>query len=230
MPPAILGSRLPLLLFLVIGSLAIAACGGDEEEGVPGIPAITEVPTQVAAGRLDSSGGVPSQSPVAATVPPLSETQNEEAVEIAREAGLIDQIAGDQPWTASDFFRIDITSSSNAIVFNASWDNPVESSGPWRNVNCRGSRVFESFITWADVHMLRVIVDLDGRQVVGTGVRGAPASGTSLYPDPVPIDSFDDPEAVINVYDLESGQALYEGNLGGIPEDLMICPPGFEDD
>ena len=179
---------------------------------------------------LTASGCDSSSTPM-----PSSGTSKDEVVQndqaaaltIAQEYGLIDAIAGDQPWSASEVKRTEITGSSNAVVFIASWDKPVETSGPWRDIKCQGTRVYELSMGWTNVHMIRVTVDLDQRQVLGTIVK-FPGLADPSYGDPVPSGS--DSDTLAKGYDLETNQVFYDGTLGNVSADVLRCPPGKSDD
>ena len=96
---------------LVSGSLE----GGDDRE-------ITFTPIQV-------------KNPL----PTVSDEELVEALRVARSSGVIEKINGGQEWshdhvTFRDFDGVE------TVGFNASWENPVEDSGPWVLIWCRGTR------------------------------------------------------------------------------------------
>ena len=50
----------------------------------------------------------PYGAPVSLPIPtplPLDEAEKQDAIAVLRQSGVVDQVAGAQPWTASDFYR-----------------------------------------------------------------------------------------------------------------------------
>ena len=112
------------------------------------------------------------EPPVFPDVPvnsPLSADEEEKAVEIARESGIVKSINGDQDWEAKNTYRTKIE-GTESVIFVAEWDDPVESSGPWSLVRCKGSRklVVESEIS--NITLLAVYVDMEAESVAGWSV------------------------------------------------------------
>ena len=161
---------------------------------------------------------------------PLDEAAKQAAVDIVRQSGAVERIAGNQSWTPSYFFRSAIAGTTNGVGFNASWEQPVESSGPWSLVRCRGTRVFSSSNVWADVTRLKIDVDLERREVVGLSVRFMrPVPGETPPLNAVHV-SGAGPDYQGTVRDLETRQVIFSGLAKAAPDDGRVCPPGKEDD
>jgi hypothetical protein len=160
--------------------------------------------------------------------PPLAVSDNQAAVEIARQSGVIDRIAQGQPWTPSRFFRSPIAGTSNGVVFNVTWEHGVESDGPWTLVRCQGTRMVSLADTWASIRQLRVHVDVERREVVAVGVESATRDipGETEPPPPTHVAEVG-PDHPIKVYDLESRRVIFEGAVKDAP---LECPPGKHDD
>ena len=161
---------------------------------------------------------------------PLDEAAKQAAVDIVRQSGVVERIAGNQPWIASYFFRSAIAGTTNGVGFNASWEQPVESSGPWSSVRCRGTRVFSSSSVWANVTRLKIDVDVEHREVVGLSVRyKRPVPGETPPLNAVHV-SGAGPDYQGTVRDLETRQVIFSGLAKAAPDDVRVCPRGKEDD
>lgn len=175
----------------------------------------------------------PYGAPVSLPIPtqlPLDEAAKQAAVDIVRQSGAVERIAGNQSWTASYFFRSAIAGTTNGVGFIASWEQPVESSGPWSLVRCRGTRAFSSSNAWANVTRLKIDVDVELREVVGLSVRfKRPVPGETPPLNAVHV-SGPGPDYQGAVRDLETRQVIFSGLATDAPDDVRVCPPGKEDD
>ena len=175
----------------------------------------------------------PYGAPVSLPIPtplPLDEAEKQDAVDIVRQSGIVERIAGNQPWTDSYFFRSAIAGTANGVGFIASWEQPVESSGPWSLVRCRGTRAFSSSNAWANVTRLKIDVDVELREVVGLSVRfKRPVPGETPPLNAVHV-SGAGPDYQGTVRDLETREVIFSGLAKAAPDDVRICPPGKEDD
>ena len=108
--------RLLLLFLLVTGAItAVAVLVADTQE----------------------RGGTAVPFPAPPTPAPLSDDDIKTAEDVLRQSNRVPGVAGDQPWTASEFYPRTIAGTNNAIAFLVSWQKPVESSGPWRTLDCQ---------------------------------------------------------------------------------------------
>ena len=195
----------------------------------------------------------PYGAPVSLPIPtplPLDEAEKQDAIAVLRQSGVVDQVAGAQPWTASDFYRRPIGDSTGVYLI-ATWEQPVEYSGPWRVAMCQGTRAIESPGTWTGITQLAVTVDVENSEVVlyvpYDTPRAIPYQEAPQRLNPVSV-SHVGPEDQVTVYDLESRKVIHdeEGSEDQIAVDdlesrdvvyegpaedaLQVCPPGRVDD
>ena len=160
---------------------------------------------------------------------PLDEARKQAAVDIVRQSGVVERIAGPQTWTASDFYQRPV-GQTTGVYFVATWEQPVDYSGPWRILRCQGTRVVEPLGTWTGITQLSIVVDVENAEVVHYAAYGPPR--VNPYQEapqrPRPTNVGDaSPEDQITVYDAESRKVIYEGPGKDGPQE---CPRGKEDD
>ena len=86
-----------------------------------------DVPTAVITSRLP--------------LPPLlTDAEKAKAVQIIREADVVNTITGDQEWEVAGIVETYIAGSAKAASTKISWSEPVASTGPWLLVRCWGTR------------------------------------------------------------------------------------------
>ena len=181
----------------------------------------------VLANQQDSDGktvSLPIPTPL-----PLDEADKQAAVAVLRDSGVVDRIAGPQVWTASDFYQRRV-GQTFGVYFIATWEQPVEYSGPWRTLECRGTLVIEPLGTWTGTTQLSIVVDVENAEVVHYAAYGPPRVNPSQEAPqrPRPTNLRDaSPEDQITVYDAESRKVIYEGLGKDAPQG---CPRGKEDD
>ena len=162
--------------------------------------------------------------PPLAPQPPLTRGEQQDVVNIAKVSGTVERINGGQTWTASSIFRTKID-GTEAIAFLATWEKPVESSGPWPVVRCQGSRKVVTTHQVRNITRLTVFVDMESRNVTAYSVFG-PRRDEPDVPKPtvIPLDN----DVSIKAYDFATGEIVHDGPFGKLPKNL--CPPGREDD
>ncbi len=171
--------------------------------------------------------------PVSLPIPtpsPLDDDAKQDAADIVRQSGSVDSIAGNQPWTASDFYQRPV-GQTTGVYFIATWEQPVEYSGPWLDGdNCQGTRALEFSSTWTSITQLGIIVDVAQAEVVHympyDPGRTNPYQEAPQRPNPISVGD-SDPDDQVTVYNLESRKVIYEGPGRGAP---LECPPGKESD
>ena len=85
----------------------------------------------------DRGGSEPVRSveiPAAPLKPP-TEKQKQDAIDIAKAYGIVEQINGGQDWTVEHIFWTAVA-RTQAISFEAKWEKPVKHEGPWSLVKC----------------------------------------------------------------------------------------------
>ena len=181
----------------------------------------------ILANQQDSDG-----RPVPLPIPtpgPLVEADKQAAVDIVRQSGVVERIADNQSWSASDFYRRPV--GQGRIYFIATWEQPVEYAGPWLDGdNCQGTRAIEFSSTWTGITQLNIIVHVENAEVVHYTPhepgRVNPSQEAPQRPNPKRASGLD-PEDPVTVYDLESQRVIYEGPMKDAPQE---CPPGKESD
>ena len=181
----------------------------------------------VVANQQDSHGKtVPLPIP---TPLPLDEADKQAAAAVLRQSGVVDRVAGPQAWTASDFYQRRV-GQTIGVYFVATWEQPVEYSGPWRILKCRGTRVVEPPGTWTGITQLSIVVDVENAEVVHyvpyAPRRVLPYQEAPQRPNPIRVGDAG-PDDQVTVYDSESRKVIYEGPGKDGPQE---CPPGKEDD
>ena len=117
-------------------------------------------------------GNSSSEPPVFPEMPinaQLTEPDKQEAVDIARNSGIVRDINGDQDWEATEIYRHKIEGAEGIRII-AKWETPVMSDGPWELVRCQGSRKLAVSSQVSNITLLAVYVDMGTREVVGYGV------------------------------------------------------------
>ena len=160
----------------------------------------------------------------------LDEADKQAAVDILQQSGVVDRIAGPQVWTASDFYQRRVGQTIGVYLI-ATWEQPVEYSGPWLDGdNCQGTRALEFSSTWTGTTQLSIIVDVGQAEVVHympyDPGRTNPSQEAPQRPNPISVGGAD-PDGQVTVYNLKSRKVIYEGPGRGAPQE---CPPGKEND
>ena len=172
--------------------------------------------------------------PVAAELEPPTEAEVNEAITVAREAGWVTAIAGDQEWTLIDAESagqpkwISILGSDQlGIRFTAERENPVESDGPWHRTQCQATRLREGYTTFRNMHALKVIVDMDSRTPLVRSVA-SPFTGAkeSWNPEPVGVPPGKETKTIRN---MASREVPYKGTYNDMPGQFKECPPTAAD-
>ena len=180
-----------------------------------------------AVGLLFASGGddfdievvnVPIQNPKT----PVSEELVQEAVGIVKLAEVVEFINGNQDWSFVNATHAKVD-GAEAVRFDAVWENPVASDGPWYMLQCQGTRKLMAPARWTNVTRLEFIVDVEHDEVMAYLPMGE--YGAS---EPV-VDLEALREGGSKVYDVASGDLIYEGKVSELPTKDIMCPEGKQD-
>ena len=150
----------------------------------------------------------------------LSDAEKESALNVVKASGVIKNISGGQDWEAENFFRVKIAGAgTEGIRLEAVWDDPVDSAGPWYFIKCAGTRKLMSTQPWNQITRILFWVDMENEAVAGF----VPffRKGEIL---PTPEAGHE--EKVGKIYDVESGDIVYDGTLGSLPSKERFCLPG----
>ena len=161
--------------------------------------------------------------------PPLMVSDEElvEALRVARASGVIEEINGGQEWT-HDLVTFRNFDGVEAVRFKASWENPVESSGPWTLFHCQGTRKMTAYAQWTNITRLVVTVDIENDELIAYTPIGDDAGNSPV----LEVGSHGGKDA--KVYDSASGDIVFEGTkdeLSGFKLfGFKLCAPGKKDE
>ena len=152
--------------------------------------------------------------------PPLTIQEKEDAVRIVQVWGIVERINGGQGWMATRVYRT-IIAGRDGIQFDAIWDEPVDSAGPWALLQCTGTLRVESSARWRDVTRLVIWVDTQEDSVAGYAVISEPED----VPQPA-IDNAQSLTDIIRAYSTLTGRLLYVGPSALSPPRAILCESG----
>ena len=161
-------------------------------------------------------------SPTWTNMPYLTSQQKQEAEQVMRASGVAELVNGGQGWDADwrTLRRASAIPGTQGVRVDVFWERPVDSSGPWSLVKCRGTRKMSHTQKWNHITRLVTWVDLETKSVVGYGVTSEPE---------------DDPEAtmgtphllgIASLYNVQTGKRLFTGPMVLVPPEFLACPPG----
>ena len=156
--------------------------------------------------------------PTAPITTTLSKEEREDAIRIVKTSGVVESINGNQNWEA-DWVLSTKIAGTEGVRLEALWSEPVESSGPWSLMPCNGTLKTFTKERWSQIRRLVVFVDMEAEAVAGYGV-------TSQKED-VPQPTYDlDPDETVKLYDVETGDIIYEGSPSDVPSKEEVCADG----
>ncbi len=188
------------------------------------LPAIASV---IAVGLLFACGGDDKEStvtpiPVTGTLSTVSDEELMEALRVAKASGVIEKINDGQGWTHSYVTRKKFD-GVEAVRFKASWENPVENSGPWTLFHCQGTRKMTAYAQWTNITRLVVTVDIENDELIAYSPIGDTVGNSPV----LEVGSHGGKDA--RVYDSASGDLVFEGTKDEL-SDFKMCPPGKEEE
>ena len=134
----------------------------------------------------------------------------------------MEKVNGGQEWTPSSISHLTHAiklGGKKGIRFEATWQKPVERSGPWHFIHCQGLRKSVSAARWSGLIRMSLYVDLENRSVVGY-------AATSDYDEPQATREEIHLDAPSKLLDLVTGEVLFEGPSRDMPLQSEFCPPG----
>ena len=172
--------------------------------------------------------------PVSADLPPPTDAEVADAVQIARDAGWVSTIAGDQEWTligsehmGQPKWVVIPGSDQLGIRFTAVWRTPVQSDGPWYRSQCQMTRLREGYTTFTNIHALKILVDMNSRTPIIRAVS-FPFLGEQESQNPVVAGVPVGKETKV-IRHTGTKNELYRGDYDSMPQQFKECPPGAED-
>ena len=154
---------------------------------------------------------------------PLFSDDKESAVAIIQASGVVESINGGQEWEAGRITHTHLAGTLGVAV-EVKWREPVESSGPWMEVHCKGTRVSEISESWSQITQLEVIVGIIyPASVVGyTVVEGEEEVAAVRNPGETPSPP--------TIREVETGEILWKSISGRkFPTEEELCPPDTVD-
>ena len=204
-----------LILIAVLMLLAASACGSSAASTEP-LSAGTPYPV---------IAYPPLSHPPNVTSTPLPAVQKEAALHIVNTSGAVEQINGGQNWEADQFWATEIEGVPVVEVY-VRWEEPVESSGPWKSLVCKRTRVAVTAVLIRDITRLQVLVDMDGGTVRElTPVVPGNQPGQTQPDGPSPVWAPTDNSAPVKVFEFKSGALLREGSAGEFQVQQDLCGP-----
>ena len=151
---------------------------------------------------------------------PLSEQDREDAIAIVKGSGVVETISQGQNWEPEKIYRSKIA-GTEGVRLEATWSDPVESSGPWTFLHCSGTVKAFTRDSWSQVTRLVVWVDMEDRSVAGLGVTSRPEDELQ------PISPTPGPGGSLKIYDQQTGEILHDAATGSAaPKESEICAEG----
>ena len=104
-------------------------------------------------------------------MPTMDHFQKERAEAIVRHFGVVERINGGQEWESGRITRADLAGALGVSV-QARWSEPIDSSGPWFLVHCKGRRKSLSTESWTGITQIEVTIDVLGGAHYWSAVHG----------------------------------------------------------
>ena len=157
-------------------------------------------------GREDVTQTTSVAIPMAPRQSPLTELEKENVAGIVKSSGLVEGINNGQTWEASQFSRTKI-SGHDGVRLEVTWDNPVESTGPWSVLHCAGTVKTYSTEPWRQITRLVFWVNSETNAVSGYAVTTEPEDDPEADTDAIEND------ASLKIYDIQTGEIVFEGRV-----------------
>ena len=100
---------------------------------------------------------------------PVGEIEKIRAIGMVRKLGVIERLNGGQVWTATHFSRKPVHGSTYPMGLSATWNTPVETSGPWIHFRCQSTKKWTGRQSFANVTQVRLTVDMESEEIVAIG-------------------------------------------------------------
>ena len=157
-------------------------------------------------------------------MPYLTDLQKQETEEIIRASGIVELVNGGQGWDADWRTLRSATSipDTEGVTVEVFWERPVDGSGPWSLVKCRGTRKISHSQKWSHMSRLVTWVDLEAKSVVGYGVTSEPEDDPAAKMAPPPPNLL----GIARLYDVQTGKRLITAPVALVPPEPLACPPG----
>ena len=187
------------------------------------------------AAACSSGGNEEPPRPAGSAEPPSREVtaeQMERAVAVLNAADILDGITGGQTWTVGDGFAVSVPGGPEVVRFDVTWEQPVSGSGPWRELECRSSRITEHEFPWSNITRLRVAADLLRSEILES-LPTVWAERATTDRDPIPDIDFQAYEGTVRLIvpaTLAIAQVITGDELRNNGLAQYACPSGSSDD
>ena len=151
----------------------------------------------------------------------LTEQQKQEAAEIIRASGIVKLVNRGQDWEADwrALRKANSIPGTKGVTVKVFWERPVDGSGPWSLIKCRGTRTISHTQKWSQITRLVTWVDLESKSVAGYGVTSEPED------DPAAKMGNPNLIGIVRLYDVQAGKRLITAPMLLIPPEFVSCPP-----
>ena len=116
-------------------------------------------------GGNDSEVRLTHLAPASNNAIEVTEADVARALEIIASDGRLTTTNGGQQFTQTQV-RGEDTPGGRIIAFDAVWDTPVNSSGPWLELECQRSIAYELNAAWSNLRSTAVYVNVDSEEVI----------------------------------------------------------------
>lgn len=140
-----------VLGLLIAGGVAVTAVAVDQNRDSGGVPTDVEF--------VPAGGNAPDGVEV---TPELLD----DAWSVVEADGRLSNLANSDTFTERDVRAERTTDGRTLVAFDAVWDSPVSSSGPWLELECQRTVSVNTVATWHDLRSVSVLVDLSSGEVV----------------------------------------------------------------
>ena len=151
----------------------------------------------------------------------ISPYDKKRAASIVGAYGVVERINGGQDWDTGLIAFADLAGGLGVSV-QVEWSDPVDSSGPWFVIHCKGRRKSLSTESRTGITQMEVTINRLGPSVAGYMALDGSKVNQS-------VDGSDAHQFPALIWDVETGEILFENILGTPPSDEEICPPGMTD-
>ena len=147
---------------------------------------------------------------------PITEKQKQSAVDLVGASGIVERISGGQAWEVTD---VRAHPGVRTVGVYVEWTEPVESDGPWLTSSapewlgrsCRNVRS-RFHVSIGNVRYLRLLVSLEGKEIVRIWPLSSPASRIENLEDQPDVKGGNF-LGTYEIYNEKAGRVVYKGPM-----------------